>query len=322
MTQSNVGVLLTNIGTPASPTTRNVRTYLRKFLSDPRVIEVPKFLWWPILNGIILPLRPKRSAKLYQQIWTEEGSPLLTYSQRLCAKLQAHLKIPVALGMHYSQPSISEGLKQLQTYGVHKILVLPLFPQYSSTTTASSFDGVAHTLKKWRVLPEIRTINHYTHESAYIKAVSHTIEEAWQTQGKPDHLVFSFHGIPAHYAAAGDPYPDLCRQTAEAIANKLVLPKNFWSLAFQSRLGARKWLTPYTDVLLKQLPKKGVNHVHVVCPGFATDCLETLEEIRLRGKEQFESAGGQQYYYIPALNDSDNHIQMFAEVILKRLQHW
>ena len=320
MTPPNIGILLTNIGTPNAPTKTAVRRYLKKFLSDRRVVELPKFLWWPILNGLILPFRPKRSATLYQKIWTEKGSPLLIYSQKIAKKLEARLQIPVRLGMHYSEPSIAEALTELQKMKVDKILILPLYPQYSGTTSGSTFDIVTTILKKWRALPEMSMINHYAHHSHYIDALKKSILETWQSQGKAQHLLFSFHGIPKRYVDAGDPYPLFCHQTVKAVANSLNLSDDEYSVSFQSRLGKAKWLTPYTDKVFTSLPKKGVKELQVICPGFATDCLETLEEINIRGREQFLEAGGKSFHYIPALNDHDNHIEMLAHVILPFIQ--
>lgn len=315
MIKSNIGILLTQIGTPDAPTVKDVRRYLRKFLSDPRVIEVPKLIWWPILYGFILRVRPKRSLELYQEIWTEQGSPLLIYSENIRQKLEARLQVPVALGMHYSNPSIANGLKRLREKGSNQIIILPLFPQYSGTTTASAFDMVNSTLKKWRVYPEIRTISEYHNHPEYIQAIVNSIQQSWEQNGRGEHLLFSYHGIPESYSKKGDPYADLCRRTTELIAKSLQLKNNDWSIAFQSRIGRTKWVGPYTDEVFQALGEKGISHLEVVCPGFATDCLETLEEIKIRGRKQFEAAGGKKFQYIPALNDSTAHIEMLAKVI-------
>lgn len=322
MIRSNVGVLLTNIGTPAKPTPTEVRRYLKKFLSDTRVVEIPKIIWWPILHGIILPTRSKRSAKLYQKIWTQQGSPLLLHTQKITEKLQKNLQIPVAFGMHYSNPSIENALLELQSHNVTKIVVLPLYPQYSGTTTASSFDAVTNVLKKWRSLPEIHTINHYANNPDYIQALSATIRQTWKKYGKAQHLLFSFHGIPQRYVNAGDPYPILCQQTAHAVASELQLLQTDWSISFQSRLGRGGWLMPYTDKALESFPQKGITDLHVICPGFAADCLETLEEINMRGKEQFFHAGGKSFHYISALNHCDDHINLLTKIINQCLQGW
>lgn len=314
MIKKSVGVLLTNIGTPKAATPSAVRHYLKNFLSDPRVVELPKIIWWPILYGIILPFRSKKSARLYQSIWTHEGSPLLCNSQKLTQKLQARLRMPVELGMQYSDPSIAHALKKLQIQHVEKIIILPLYPQYSATTTASTFDTIATTFKTWRNLFEITTINDYSSHPSYIKAICHSIETTWQTKGKK-FLLFSFHGIPKRYIDAGDPYYERCQRTAQLVADTLHLQSTEWSFAFQSRLGYAQWLTPYTNDVLQSLPKQGITDLHVICPGFAADCLETLEEIAIRGKEQFLAAGGKSFYYIPALNDSVEHVTMLEEIL-------
>lgn len=319
MTNPKVGILLTNIGTPAEPTPAAVRRYLKQFLSDSRVVQLPAWLWQPILHGIILQVRPKASAKLYQKIWTSEGSPLLCYSKKLAKKLEDHLNCPVLLGMQYSEPSIEQGLLALQSQKVAKMIVLPLYPQYSGTTTAATFDAVVATLKKWQYLPSIEMISHYSDQPEYVSALSQSIQNTFEKQGKPDHLLFSFHGIPERYAKKGDPYPQFCHDTAAAVAHALQLLPTEWSIAFQSRIGRAGWLTPYTDQVLASLPQKGVEHLQVICPGFAVDCLETLEEMNIRGREQFLDAGGKSFYYIPALNDSDNHVHLLSKLLHSRL---
>jgi ferrochelatase len=313
--KNTIGLLITNIGSPDQPTPPAVRMYLKKFLSDPRVIEIPKIAWLPILYGIILPLRSKKSAQLYQKIWTDQGSPLTYLSQQIATKLQKQLQIPVALGMHYGKPSIEEGLRLLHHANVNKIIVLPLFPQYSATSTAATFDHVAKILKQYRDIPDIHFLHDYATHPNYIETVSHSIQQDWTQQNKPEHLLFSFHGIPKRNITLGDPYQNQCQLTAELIAEKLQLNKNEWSIAYQSRLGRAKWLTPYTDHILKELPTRGITNIHVVCPGFAVDCLETLEEIAIRGKKQFLQAGGKEFHYIPALNDHDAHIKMLERII-------
>ena len=291
-----------------------MRHYLKKFLSDPRIINLPRILWWPILYGIILPLRGKYSAHLYQKIWTNEGSPLLLHSQKIAEKLQDYLKLPVELGMQYSNPSIAHALKTLQAKNISKIIVLPLYPQYSATTTAGTFDHIASIFKTWRHIPEICTINDYSIHPAYIQALCQSIQKTWQIQGKK-HLLFSFHGIPKRYVNAGDPYFERCQRTAHTITAVLKLQTTEWSLAFQSRIGRAKWLTPYTNQLLQTLPKQGILDLQVICPGFPADCLETLEEIAIRSKEQFLKAGGNSFYYISALNDTNEHITALAAII-------
>lgn len=314
--KNNTAILLTNIGTPSEPTSHAVRSYLRKFLSDKRVVELPRWVWWPILYGIILPLRPRKSAKLYQSIWTDDGSPLLVYSKKIAAKLEKKMQLPVAMGMHYSSPSIQEALDELKSKKVSRILILPLYPQYSGTTTASTFDAVASVLKTWRILPEIRTINHYATHPDYIQKICASIRKTWK-ENSPKHLLFSYHGIPKKLITAGDPYYQQCQQTTASIVNELQIPNSNWSISFQSRLGRAEWISPYTKDVLSTLPQNGILDLDVICPGFATDCLETLEEINIRGKKQFLDAGGKSFHYIPALNDSDEHIEMLEKIILE-----
>lgn len=312
MKNNDVGVLLTNVGTPAEPTPKAVFAYLREFLSDRRVVEIPRVIWWPILYGLILPFRSKSSAQLYQKIWTEDGSPLLINSQEICERLQEQLQIPVALGMHYGRPSISDALQKLRD--VKKMIVLPLFPQYSQTTTAVSFDLVAKVLRDWRNLPSVEFVRGYETDENYIHAVADSVKKVWSERGQ-EHLLFSFHGIPERSAAKGDPYPQHCVATVKAITEHLKLNTNEWSLSFQSRLGRAKWLSPYTDAVLKKLPQQGVKKVHVISPGFAVDCLETLEEIAIRGRETFFEHGGSDFHYISALNAEEQHINFLSKII-------
>lgn len=319
MMTNNIGVLITNIGTPDKPTPKAVRQYLKIFLSDPRVVEIPRFIWWPILHSMILPTRAKKSAALYQKIWLNDESPLLYYSKRIAEKLQATLDLPVVLGMHYSQPSIATALNTLKAARVDKIIILPLYPQYSATTTAATFDQVSAVLKKWRHIPHIEFINQYASHPHYIKAISQSIETYWQAHGKAEHLLFSFHGIPKSFIEAGDPYQESCVETTRLVTEQLQLTAKQWSLAYQSRLGRAAWLTPYTDHVLKALPKQGIKHLQVICPGFATDCLETLEEIAIRGKKQFIAAGGESLDYIPALNDTNQHIAALVNIIQEHI---
>ena len=320
--KNNIGVLLTNIGTPDKPTAGAVRRYLREFLSDRRVVEIPKFIWLPILYGLILPFRAKKSANLYQKIWTEQGSPLLHYSQKLTLALQQKLAIPIELGMHYGNPSIQAALDNLRSKGSNKILILPLYPQYSATTTASSFDLVAAKLKHYRKIPEIRMVTDYAEHPAYIEAICQSIQTEQEKWGKPDRLIFSFHGIPKLFIEKGDPYQSRCQQTVALIAAKLGLNDSEYLLTFQSRLGRAEWLQPYTDQTLMNIPQQNIKHIQLICPGFAVDCLETLEEIAIQGKKQFLSSGGSQFNYIPALNDSKNHVEMLAEIIQNQTMKW
>lgn len=321
-TAHSVGVLLTNIGTPQAPSPQAVKQYLKNFLSDPRIIEAPPILWQPILRGLILPFRSRKSAKLYQKIWGSHGSPLLHYSNNIALKLQEKLTIPVALGMHYSEPSIEQALADLERQKVNKILVLPLYPHYSATTTGTTYDRVTQQLKTYRNIPEIRTIHSYSHEDIFLNALEETLKNTWQQVGKAEHLLFSFHGIPKRYHQAGDRYSKLCHENAEKMADRLKLPTGTWSIAFQSRFARLGWLTPYTDKVLAALPQSGITDLQVICPGFAVDCLETLEEIAIRGREQFLNAGGKSFRYIEALNDDEIHINMLSQLVRKHIQGW
>jgi ferrochelatase len=317
MSKSKIGVLLCNIGTPDEPTPKAVKRYLQEFLSDRRVVEIPRLIWWPILYGLILQTRPKKSAKLYQKIWTEQGSPLLYNSRKIAELLEKNLNMPIALGMHYGNPSIKSALEELRKKAVTKILILPLYPQYSATTTASTFDIVANVLKKWRNLPEIRTIYDYADNPLYIKAISESIQLTSQ-----ERLLFSFHGIPQRYITAGDPYEERCKTTVQLIANELQLKPDDYLISFQSRLGKAEWLSPYTDKTLQTLPRNKTTHLKVICPGFAVDCLETLEEIAILGKQQFLENGGEKFTYISALNDSQNHIDALSGIIKLHIANW
>ena len=325
---SCTGILITNLGTPDEPTAASVRKYLSEFLSDPRVIELPRYLWWLVLHGIILRTRPSRSAKAYRKIWTENGSPLLSISKKqvlelekiLTEKIQGPIKIE--LSMRYGNPSIKSGLKKLQESNASRILILPLYPQYSAATTGSTFDAVTNELKKWRWLPEIRMINHYHDYPDYIDALKNSIEEYWKHNDRPQKLIFSFHGLPKHYFLAGDPYHCECHKTARLVAEKLNLNQEEWQVAFQSRFGPRKWLEPYTDKTLISLAKNDIKDVHVVCPGFSADCLETLEEINIQNRNFFIAAGGKSFGYIPALNDNQEHIELMSTLILEHVSGW
>ncbi|MEJ2619278.1 MAG: ferrochelatase [Candidatus Thiodiazotropha sp.] len=328
MQDGGLAVLLVNLGTPDAPTTSAVRRYLAEFLSDPRIVAIPKFIWQIILHGIILRIRPKRSAKAYASIWTEAGSPLLVISKQQRDAIEQAIgssvkgKVKVVLAMRYGNPSIPDTLKQLREQNIQRLLVLPLYPQYSATTTASIFDAVTTELQHWRWIPEIRFIQRYHHEADYIDALSSQIAEYRKTNGAAEKLLFSFHGIPKDYHEAGDPYPDQCQATAKAVVDRLGLSDEQWQLAFQSRFGAQEWVKPYTDETLKQWAAEGINSVQVVCPAFATDCLETLEEIGVENRDYFLEAGGETYSYIPALNDQTKHIEMFAKLIQRHIQGW
>jgi len=313
------GILLTNLGTPDAPTAPALRKYLAQFLSDPRVIDTPRWLWWPLLHGLILRVRPRRSARAYREVWTEAGSPLLAISQRQCAALRSALQATgpyrVELGMRYGNPSIRAALETLRAEQVNKLLILPLYPQYSAATTASTFDAVAEVFKSWRQLPTFSMINSYHDNPGYIAALAASIRAHWAQHGEPDKLLFSFHGLPKDYVLAGDPYADECRASARLVAAALELAEERWAVAFQSRFGPREWLQPYTDKLLQQWGASGIAHVQVVCPGFSADCLETLEEIALQNRDFFLDAGGKEFSYIPALNDHPDHIAALCDII-------
>lgn len=325
---SCTGILLTNLGTPDAPTTAALRSYLAEFLADPRVVEAPRLIWWFALHGLILRTRPKRSAELYKKVWTEEGSPLLSISKKQSIGIQELLdkqfsgSVKVELAMRYGNPSIESGLEKLRATNARRLLILPLYPQYSATTTASTFDAVVEQVKQWRWLPEIRMVNHYHDDESYITAVANSIEQHWQHNSKAEKLLFSFHGLPKDYADAGDPYFDECHTTTKLVAEKLNLNKEEWLITFQSRFGPREWLKPYTDKTLKSLASDGIKSVNVVCPGFSVDCLETLEEINMQNRGFFTEAGGEEFSYIPALNESEQHLQTLSNIIMKHCQGW
>jgi ferrochelatase len=323
-----IGVLLVNLGTPDAPNRAAVRRYLKQFLWDRRVVELPRLLWWPILNLVILNTRPARSAKAYQQVWTDQGSPLLLTARAQTAALRAQLETRFAgqvlteLAMCYGSPSIPNGLSKLRDAGARRILILPLYPQYSATTTGSVFDAVTQSLRHWRWLPELRFINHYHDEPSYITALANSVRTFREQHGSADKLVMSFHGIPQDYFDQGDPYYCECQKTGRLLAEALELSADDWTLTFQSRLGPKKWLQPYTDQVLQQLPTDRVRSVQVICPGFSADCLETLEEIAQENRELFIQAGGEQFQYIPCLNDASEHIAMLSNLATRHLQGW
>jgi protoporphyrin/coproporphyrin ferrochelatase len=321
------GVLMVNLGTPDAPTAKALRPYLKEFLGDPRVVEVPRPIWWLILHGIILPFRAPRSAKAYASVWTEQGSPLLVNNRKLAQKLQSTLdktmpRVEVMLAMTYGQPSIDRAIDRLREANIQRLLVLPMYPQYSATTTAAVFDRVTRSLSRLRWLPEVRFINDYFHEPAWLDAVAGSIRTFQNRHGQPDKLLFSFHGIPRRNLMAGDPYFCQCQASARQIADRLQLGTHDWQVSFQSRLGRAEWLKPYTDRTLQALAGKGVKRVQVVCPGFSIDCLETLEEIAMENRDEFLHAGGEKLEYIPCLNDSDEHVKLMAELCRKHGQGW
>jgi ferrochelatase len=320
-------VLLVNTGTPQAPRSGAVRAFLRRFLSDPRVIELPRALWLPLLYGLVLPLRAPRSAHKYRQIWQSEGSPLLLNTSKLRAALERELSAlagaaRVEQAFLYSPPYVGHTLAALRDAGVRRLIVLPLFPQTSGSTTGAVYDQVARALRAWRALPELRYIAGYHADAGYISALAGTLAEHWQLHGRGGHLLMSFHGIPQSYAARGDRYGDECRETAVQLAAALDLAPRDWSLSFQSRFGANRWLTPATDRSLRELPRRGIRAVTVICPGFAADCLETLEEIALTGRDIFLLAGGERFDYVPALNARTAHAGALARLILRSSADW
>jgi ferrochelatase len=322
------GILLVNLGTTAAPTRDAVRRYLAEFLWDPRVIELPRPLWWLILHGVILRLRPARVARAYQSIWSDQGSPLLAISERLTGMLQQRLtqqtpqRLEVALAMRYGQPSIDKALQTLRERGMRRLLVVPMYPQYSATTTATVFDEVARVLRSWRWVPELRFIQHYHDHPKYIAALAGSVRAHWQEKKQQGKLLMSFHGIPKRYFLAGDPYFCECQKTARLLAERLGLKDDQWKLTFQSRVGREEWLKPYTDKTLAEWGKHKLQRVDVICPGFSVDCLETLEEIEQQNRELFQSRGGGEYSYIPALNDSRAHLDLLAELVSTHMQVW
>ncbi|MGZ2364777.1 ferrochelatase [Citrobacter freundii] len=315
MRQTKTGILLANLGTPDAPTPEAVKRYLRQFLSDPRVVDTSPALWWPLLRGVILPLRAPRVAKLYQSIWMEDGSPLMVYSKAQQQALAQRLPdTPVALGMSYGSPSLESAVDELLASGVEHMVVLPLYPQYSCSTVAAVWDELARILARKRGIPGVSFIRDYADDSSYIDALAKSARDSFAQHGEPDLLLLSYHGIPQRYADEGDDYPQRCRDTTRELVSALGLPPEKVMMTFQSRFGREPWLTPYTDETLKMLAEKGTRHIQVMCPGFAADCLETLEEIAVQNREIFLEADGKQYEYIPALNATPEHIEMMVKL--------
>lgn len=319
------GVIITNLGTPEQPTTSAVRRYLSEFLSDPRVVEIPRLLWMLILHGIILRTRPAKSAKLYKSIWSDEGSPLMAITKKQKAKLDTLLseegydQVEVRMAMRYGSPSVSEVLKEFQQSGIHRIVVLPLYPQYAGPTTGSTFDAIAKELCQWRWVPELHFINSYHDNDDYINALARSVKEHFDKNGKPEKLVLSYHGMPKRNLMLGDPYHCLCLKTTRLVAEKLGLAEDDYVSTFQSRFGKAEWLKPYTDATLEELPSKGIKKIAIISPAFSADCLETIEELEQENRDIFIGAGGEDYQYIPCLNDDDDHIAMMANIIRPHL---
>lgn len=323
-----IGVLLVNSGTPDSPRVRHVRRFLRALLSDPRVVELPRALWLPLLHGVILPTRPFATARKYRSIWTAEGSPLLASSEQLRGALASELShrviapISVELAMLYATPTVPEALERLRLRGATRLLVVPLFPQYCGTTTGAVYDQVSAELARWRWLPELRFVSEYHDHPGYIEALRHAVLDHWSVHGRTQHLLLSFHSIPAAYFRKGDPYHCKARKTARLLADELGLHEEEWSLAFQSQFGPGRWLGPSTQQALEDLARRGTRSVTVACPGFAVDCLETLHEVQIEYRERFLDAGGMRFQYVPALNARPEHARALADVVATHCQGW
>lgn len=320
-------VVLINLGTPDAPTTSAVRRYLKQFLWDRRVVEVPRFIWWLILRLIILPFRSGQSARKYASIWTNDGSPLLVHTAKQAALLKGYLgerghEVHVAHAMRYGSPSIPSVLEKLKADGYDRLLMLSAYPQYSATTTASNFDAVFQHYQQVRNIPELRLVKNYHDHEAYIEALRQSVLQHWQTEGRPEKLVMSFHGLPKAFLLRGDPYHCECYKTARLLAEKLGLSKEEYIVSFQSRLGRAEWLQPYTAPVVKQLAKDGIKRIDVICPGFIADCLETLEEIAIEVRAEFLQAGGKEFHYIPCLNESPVWMRALAEIAEQHLIGW
>ncbi len=317
-----------NLGTPAAPTPKALRPYLREFLSDPRVVEIPPALWWPILNGVILTLRPRKSAQKYAKIWMPEGSPLAVHTQRQAKLLQGFLgergrrDLRVAWAMRYGEPSVAGVLDRLMEEGVRRVLVVPMYPQYSASTTASVTDAVASWVGRRRNLPELRLVRAFPDDPGYLHALRDSIERYWASHGRPDRLLMSFHGLPRRSLDLGDPYYCECQKSGRLLGEALGLPQEKILVTFQSRFGRAEWLQPYTQPTLESLAHQGVGRVDVVCPGFVADCLETLEEIAMECKAAFLAGGGREFHYIPCLNEDTAWISALADLVESQLQGW
>jgi len=326
--QLKVGILLANLGTPDAPTAKALRPYLKQFLMDRRVVEIPRIIWWLILHGIILVIRPKKSAEKYEQVWMQEGSPLMVHAKNQTQLLRTYLApkisspFAVELGMSYGNPSMQSAIERLKAQHCNKILVFPLYPQYAASSTAAGLDAVWRTLLKMRNVPAIRTIKHYHDHPAYIEALAASVRQFWQMNGKPEKLVMSFHGVPKFHLMKGDHYHCECHKTGRLLATALGLDESQYQIAFQSRFGKQEWLKPYLASTLETLGKQNIKRIDVICPGFSSDCLETLEEIAMEGKEIFQSNGGGEYHYIPALNASEAWMHAMTAIALENLQGW
>jgi ferrochelatase len=327
-TAEKTGILLVNLGTPDAPTAQAVRPYLKQFLGDPRVVEIPRLVWWLILNGIILNVRPKKSAAKYASVWLKEGSPLRVYTERQAILLQGYLgersRAPVVVdyAMTYGSPSIPDVLRKLKAQNCQRVLIVPLFPQYAASSTAPVFDQVFGEMQQMRNLPAIRTIKHFHDHPGYIASQAANINEYWMKNGRPEKLVMSFHGVPQYTLDKGDPYHCECHKTGRLLAEALGLTREQYTVSFQSRFGKAEWIKPYTTATLLELGKQKMRRVDVVCPGFVGDCLETLEEIAMEGREDFQHAGGGEYHYIPCVNDRSDWIHALTDLVMDNLQGW
>lgn len=322
------GVLLVNLGTPEAPTPAAVRTYLREFLLDPRVVQIPKIAWWPILNFIVLPTRSPKSAAKYAKIWRPDGSPLRVYHERQVQMLRGYLgerfrmQVPVAGAMRYGKPTVADGLRELQERGCERVLVIPMYPQYAASTTASVDDAVRAALKKMKRAPEVAMVKDFHDRTAYVKAIAKNVNDYWLKTGRPDKLVMSFHGLPKVSVERGDPYQKQCLESARRIATELGWNDARTVVTFQSRFGAQEWIGPATADTLAALGRDGTRRVDVICPGFATDCLETLEEIAIEGRQTFLAAGGKEFHYIPTTNDTPSWMTALTLVAMENLAGW
>ena len=325
---ARTGVLLVNLGTPEAPTAKAVRRYLREFLSDPRVIELPRLLWWPILNGIILPFRSPRSAAKYASIWQKEGSPLRVETERQTRLLRGyftaagHPDMRIEFAMRYGQPDLMSALQKLKAAQCSKILLVPMYPQYSASTTGSVLDALARAMQQVRNLPEMRWVRNFHDDPGYIRALANSVREHWQREGEPEKLVMSFHGLPRTSLKKGDPYHCECHKTGRLLAAELGLAESRYLVTFQSRFGRTEWLQPYTEPSLQAMARQGVKKVDVICPGFVADCIETLEEIAMECKAAFLSAGGKEFGYIPCLNQRDDFITALRDLACRHMGDW
>lgn len=330
MQKPPAGVILVNLGTPAEPTPASVRQFLREFLSDPRVVDVPPWLWKPLLNIVILPRRAPRVARSYQRIWLDQGSPLRHYTQELAAKVNqyfaesaigpgSHASVVVTWAMTYGEPSVSQRLEECKQRGVKNVVLCPLYPQFSSTTTGSVYDCLAKYASVTRDIPDFRCVHNYHDHPDYIESLANSVERHWQTHGRGQKLLISFHGLPERYVEQGDPYIDQCRITARLLAEKLQLESNHWQTGFQSRFGRAKWVEPYADAIINDWASHNIKTIDVICPSFATDCLETLEEIGVEYKAMFQQAGGDRLALIPCLNSSRDHVELLTTIVKEYL---